>query len=96
MSLNRLSKLFIIAGLVGIVIFSIGIAFPTSAAAPSCAASSSVPNVRAEIPAEFIQPVVDCDADALGGGFIPSVGPHTLRDEIPSEFVQPIMSSGED
>lgn len=90
MSLNRLSKLFIVVGLVGVVVLAIAVAIPASATAPNCDLAPAAMPIRAEIPSEFIQPVLPCAVDDLPDTSVPPIGPHTLRDLIPSEFIQPI------
>lgn len=91
MSFNRLSKLFMVLSLVGVVVLSGAVAAPASATVPECVLSPSAVHIRTEIPSEFIQPVVLCEVDDLLDASVPPVGPHTFRDLIPSEFIQPVV-----
>ena len=91
MTLNRLSKLFMVLVAVGLVALTSAIAAPASATAPDCKLSPSAVHFRAEIPSVFIQPVVPCDVDDLLDASVPPMGPHTFRDLIPSEFIQPVV-----
>jgi hypothetical protein len=90
-SLKRLSKLFMVLGLVGLVVLTGAIAVPASATAPECVLSTSAAHIRAEIPSAFLQPVVLCDVGNLLDAYVPPVGPHTFRDLIPSAFLQPVV-----
>ncbi len=104
---TRSLKLLALLGLTAVIAISIGASITSTAAlsqsvqVPERQGSSlledpvllSAARVRAEIPSNFMQPVVPYDASEVSpDDYIRAVGPHTIRDEIPSEFIYPLAS----
>ncbi len=103
---TRSLKLLALLGLTAVIAISIGASITSTAALSQSVqvlerrgsyveypALPSAARVRAQIPSDFIQPVVPYDASEVSpDDYIRAVGPHTIRDEIPSEFIYPLAS----
>lgn len=60
---------------------------------PATLSSAAEMRLRAEIPSDFVQPVVTYDPSAYLQDSMHPVGAPTLRDEIPSDFIYPLGSN---